>query len=599
MVKLTRSKAQALNKKVFNLTPLNGPKQTPEVAVLIREELKSDDEDEEYQPCDDDELHSDDDHNTTISDLDSQPRTPLTPSSHYVNDDKGTPKYTTDGLFKIPRDRLDSCSSSQSEHDYIIAKRTRSKVSLTTIPIETLESTFNPPDIPADMLDFETDIDPDNNWVEFLNVLTKPLSKCRLYVASEQYYKIFCFLLTDNTCDEPDDDGDPEYVAADKIPIDAEELRDVNISKKELNDLVEELMKSLDGVDFDDYESILEIPKPTTSNRQRKIRADSNRTPNSKITTQDLNDASTSVQALQEMTSFQPQNVSTPTTSKSMTDRLPLPTNVSVQSPVNPYATAQIQQNTSTHNSSQMSSSPLKISIPVAALNPYHGAVVRDGVIQLAQFQQIIVTVPTIDILNRQLPVAMHPNHMQQNCSIEPITKEPNVLPAFDANGQSTPESDAVPLATFIDLAQPTAVSANGTPGRASTLKPDRSQYTNTRYQHKLFRHLSHELPAKKIVAEVAANGFTENQRNIFDQQMRIHLQFATQTFMQTYNHPYLSVYATEFKVFLVRVVGEVQQQIGITNIFCFYVRLKCMKPSTVCRSQWLIEYIISAKRSS
>lgn len=168
---------------------MNGHKTTPEVAVLIREDLKSDDEDEEYQPCDDE--HSDEDHNTTLSDVDSQPRTPLSQS---FNDDKGTPKYTSDGLFKIPRDRLDS-SSSQSEYDYIIAKRTRSKVSLATIPIETIESTFNPPDIPDDMLDFETDFDPDNNWVEFLNVLTKPLSKSNfIFIKISIIYSFFIYL---------------------------------------------------------------------------------------------------------------------------------------------------------------------------------------------------------------------------------------------------------------------------------------------------------------------------------------------------------------------------------------------------------------------
>lgn len=345
---------------------------------------------------------------------------------------------------------------------------------------------------------------------------------------------------------------DPEYVVADKIPIDAEELRDVNISKKELNDLVEELMKSLDSVDFDDYESILEIPKPTTSNRQRKQRGDITRTPNSKMAMQDLNEASTSAQAIQELTSqqFQPQNVSTPTTSKSLADRTPLSTaNASVQSPMYPYNNS-MAQNSAMVNSSQTSASPLKITIPVAALNPYQGAVLHNGVIQLAQFQQIIVTVPTIDIWNRQFPVVM--NHMQQTVSTEPITiTEPTLLPLPELNTPAMSEPDDVPPPTSNDQSShPVFVIANEKSARSS--KPERSQYINTRYQHNLFRHLSHELPPKKCVAEAAINGFTENQRNIFDQQMRMHLQFATQTFMQTSSHPFLSVYAREFKLFLV-----------------------------------------------
>lgn len=88
-------------------------------------------------------LQSDDDHNSSVSDLDSQPRTPKTP---YTAEEDTPTKYTNDGLFKIPRDRKDS-STSQNDQDYIIAKRTRSKVSLATTSIETIESTFQPPDI--------------------------------------------------------------------------------------------------------------------------------------------------------------------------------------------------------------------------------------------------------------------------------------------------------------------------------------------------------------------------------------------------------------------------------------------------------------------
>lgn len=74
--------------------------------------------------------------------------------------------YTKDGLFKIPRARNDSCNS-QSEQEYIIAQRTRSKISLAETPIEALESTLNPPDVTTDMYDnFEY---ADNEWIEFLS----------------------------------------------------------------------------------------------------------------------------------------------------------------------------------------------------------------------------------------------------------------------------------------------------------------------------------------------------------------------------------------------------------------------------------------------
>lgn len=113
---------------------------------------------------------SDDDHNSSVSDIDSQPRTPRTP---YTADEDSPAKYTNDGLFKIPRDRNDSSTS--IDQDYIIAKRTRSKVSLATTSIETIESTFQPPDTTPDMYDRDNEVDTD--WLEFLNVLTKPISE--------------------------------------------------------------------------------------------------------------------------------------------------------------------------------------------------------------------------------------------------------------------------------------------------------------------------------------------------------------------------------------------------------------------------------------
>lgn len=128
--------------------------------------------------------------NSSVSDIDSQPRTPKTP---YTADEDTPPKYTKDGVFKIPRDRNDS-STSLNDQDYIIAKRTRSKVSLATTSIETIESTFQPPDISPDMYDRDNELDTD--WLEFLNN----------------------FRSTDQTI-EDDDETDPEYIAAaDQIP---------------------------------------------------------------------------------------------------------------------------------------------------------------------------------------------------------------------------------------------------------------------------------------------------------------------------------------------------------------------------------------------
>lgn len=118
-------------------------------------------------------LQSDDDANTTTSDLDSQPATPSSQADP-CDEPQSPTLYTKDGLFKVPRARTDS-SASQSEQEYIIAQRTRSKISLTETPIEAIESTFKAPDAPLDM--YQTDPDVDDDWIQFLRNFGMPLSK--------------------------------------------------------------------------------------------------------------------------------------------------------------------------------------------------------------------------------------------------------------------------------------------------------------------------------------------------------------------------------------------------------------------------------------
>lgn len=101
---------------------------------------------------------TDDDLNTTTSDIDSQPATPSSQAD--PNEEVGQPIYTRDGLFKIPRDRCDS-QASQSEQEYIIARQTRSKVSLAETPIEAIEQTFQAPDVPLDLYYNDPHLDPD------------------------------------------------------------------------------------------------------------------------------------------------------------------------------------------------------------------------------------------------------------------------------------------------------------------------------------------------------------------------------------------------------------------------------------------------------
>ena len=97
--KLTRLKAKQLNQHL----PIPGALKTPEpckdVVALIQDELKSDDEDDEYHPGDEDAQSDEDFANTTISDLESQPSTPGS-ALFYNEQDFDSP--TKDGEFKMP-----------------------------------------------------------------------------------------------------------------------------------------------------------------------------------------------------------------------------------------------------------------------------------------------------------------------------------------------------------------------------------------------------------------------------------------------------------------------------------------------------------------
>lgn len=99
----------------------------------------------------------------------------------------------------MPRTRNDSATS-QTEQDYIIAKRTRSKISLAETPIEAIEQTFKAPDAPLDM--YQNDMD-DPYWKDFLTRLVMPMGKialCNEYVvfAVNQFLKKIVFFSIGN-----------------------------------------------------------------------------------------------------------------------------------------------------------------------------------------------------------------------------------------------------------------------------------------------------------------------------------------------------------------------------------------------------------------
>lgn len=101
-------------------------------------------------------------------------------------------------------------------------------------PIEAIESSFKAPDVPIDFYgNTDSDLD-DYPWNDFVN--------------NYRFDKI-----PDH---EEDEDGDPDYIAADKAPVDKEELRQPEIPQKELEDLLEahqidsSFLKAILDIDF-------------------------------------------------------------------------------------------------------------------------------------------------------------------------------------------------------------------------------------------------------------------------------------------------------------------------------------------------------------
>ncbi|KAG8327383.1 B cell differentiation [Homalodisca vitripennis] len=231
--KLTRAKTKELLQQnsavpppvVGFLTPVKAavPEINPEIKLLIDKELSEDSSDEEYNPENEEEEQSDDDDKgdtSVVSDLDSLPPTPaslpapLTPLQDCSMDE--------DSVFKVPQEN--------------VGQRTRSKLDLNQLPLESLEQAFVPPDITQDMYEQECD-NPD--WHEFLKEFTQPLAV--------------------NETLEDDVDNDPEYNILEDIegqPVeDKEEMRKdraVKVTKKELNALISELFECTDIPSSDD-----------------------------------------------------------------------------------------------------------------------------------------------------------------------------------------------------------------------------------------------------------------------------------------------------------------------------------------------------------
>ncbi|XP_017108479.2 uncharacterized protein mute [Drosophila bipectinata] len=461
VAKLTRAKARELNcTPGISLPQLNDtPADNNGIEALIREELQSDEEDEEYTFKEDD-FHSDDDPSTAASDFDSNPCTPQTPLTAA---EESPVKLSEDGCFKVPFDK-----NLANKDDLRIATRTRSKLCLQQTTIEDLQSEFVPPDLePSDVIEPEITAT-DADWMQFLNDFTKPMNNSFL-------------------CDDDDPINDPEYVAADNMDAEydnAEELRDANISKKELTDLVSELFAGLlqEGVSLESVE--LETPQKFIESAN--VTAD----PIEQVTRQ-IDFDTQMVQNDQEIDVFQSSMVS-----------------------------GQCEANTT--------------------FMPVPLVVVQEGALEKSPGGTPckMVNIPT-DVLSQPPELIAVPVPGQPNCFqlAKVIPNEPEVYNPPLVNDYACPEpvdNEPIPNETKVTNDRYTKpYDTNFTWEYISVKKHVYSEYDTK------FENLRNEEPSN-YNSLARFKGFTKPQYDMMQQQLRIHTQMLAQSYLQTYSHPTL-----------------------------------------------------------
>ncbi|XP_053966533.1 uncharacterized protein LOC128868456 [Anastrepha ludens] len=509
--KLTRAKARELNKTPGITLSTSHESKEPEISALIQDELHSDEDDEEYVFKEEDFV-SDDDPNTTASDLDSNPRTPQTPLSQAEAEDSPV-KLTADGCFKIPLEK-----PKDTREDVRIAARTRSKLCLEQKAIEDIESEFVPPDVEQiDLKDLDMTGN-DEDWMQFLNDFTKPLNSSFI-------------------TDDDDPINDPEYVAADKIPEDAEELRDIDIPRKELTELVAELFEglmnegvSLESVELDTPQKFLQtnLQEPTITDGKDRS-ADVDKLPPATVGNAECEERS---QATRQLNFDMPiQQV----------DYNPLQLQQGYPSDVPPLDTlsnvVNVTQNDCTFHPEVMSTPcpanridnrSTQLQVPVAYKDtPNEGA-------------SHVVTLPLSNLnLNPEWIAVKIPgqNNSYQLARVVPSANMLEPPPLVKIQPQIAPE----PLQQQPPTPPPPADTRYSVPYDTNFTVEYISirKHVYTEYISK-FENLRN-LPSKPTqVEELPSNavGFTKFQHNILQQQLRIHVQMLTQTFIQSYSHP-------------------------------------------------------------
>lgn len=309
--------------------------------------------------------------------------------------------------------------------------------------------------------------------------------------------------ITDNSFLGDDDDpiNDPEYVAAEGVPVDAEELRDVNISKKELTDLVSELFAGLlqEGVSLDSIE--LETPHKFLSEAQSLV-VDGNANPDP-------------IEQVTRQIDFDAQPKLTGTAEANMS----LSTNAGLDS---------------FHPNVMSTPSTMGNFVPVP---------IAETSVNNSQVDGCTVVNISGEILNQNMPELI----------AVPLPGQPNCFQL----AKVVPPDQAPAELEYLSAQQPQSVNATQEPydtnfscKYVSIRKHIHSEYEN---QFESLRHVKPTPPAPPT----NVRGFTQDQHDLLQQQLRIHTQMLTQSFLQTYSHPLLFSMAEKPKEMLI----ELQQK--------------------------------------
>ena len=422
----------------------------------------------------------------------------------------------------------------------------------------------------------------DNDWKVFLNEFMMPLTNA-----------------------EEDDDGDPEYIATDPLPADKEELRPVRVSKKELNQLISELLEDQSTLNCDNqmidfssmgppssskktseasdwtpnnkYKRFRSNPSPQNSEKSPKlnakifIQAELNTPPRlAGLSPVDTDMPGTSASFLQKQNNklYAPTQLHTPMKIMTITPdpspilQLQTPQRIgfgtpTIQSPIfvpmtPPSNVPTITTSTpcmpadSTHvintfgsvtsspnfNTSLLSQSPIQNSPTVLIMNSQNQLEMcrlpdmsaspsfnssfnimnqlyyQNGVLQLPQFQSIVIQVPTLDLLQNKLDLSSLINN-----TIHTTTNSETII--------SEPEEDS-----------PSREDKNLTDDKKN------KQISIRDSKWKEFELLNTLPPPKELVYESNAVGFTAQQFQMYEKQIRIHCQLLSQNFMQYYANP-------------------------------------------------------------